>query len=115
MNDPEPTPPAATDLKELMKPWWEKIPSLFIDGVLYGSIAWFVFSQSYLGGDEAAKWIEPRAKFWLLYWIGSAGTVSGAMKMFRSTAFSQYQTEKKAANGGQPPASNGATPEPPKT
>lgn len=78
------------------------ISPVFIDGVLFCSIAWFIFSQSYLGGDEAAKWIAPKTKFWLNFWIGSGGAVSGALKMFRSTAYGDHQRDKKE-NGTKPP------------
>lgn len=70
------------------------IPPVFIDGCLYAVIAWFIFSQSYLGGDEAAKYVSPSVKFWLNYFIGSGGAFFGAVKMFRSTSYSDHQKAK---------------------
>lgn len=72
------------------------IPAIFIDGTLYCMIAWLVFSQAYLGGDEAAKWIAPLIKFWINYSIGSLAAMAGALKMFRSTAYGEHQQAKKA-------------------
>lgn len=70
------------------------LPPVFIDGILYAMIAWFTFNQSYLGGDEAAKWIEPETKFWINWVIGSGATVFAAIKMFRSTTFAEHQAQQ---------------------
>jgi hypothetical protein len=72
------------------------IPAIFIDGTLYAALAWLLFSQAYLGGDEAAKWISPAIKFWINYGIGSFAAVTGSVKMFRSTAYGEHQQAKKA-------------------
>lgn len=77
------------------------IPAVFIDGVLYAAVAWLVFSQAYLGGDEAAKYVEATLKFWINYVIGSMAAVTAAIKMFRSTAYSEHQQAKK--EGTAPP------------
>lgn len=74
------------------------VPSAFIDGFLYITIAWLIFSQSYLGGDEAAKWIDPATKFWINYVIGSLAAATGALKMYRSTGFAEHQKEKKSGD-----------------
>lgn len=71
------------------------IPAVFIDGMLYALVAWFTFNQSYFGGDEAAKYISPMQKFWLNWLIGSGAIVCGSIKMFRSTAYSDHQQQKK--------------------
>lgn len=75
--------------------YFSSIPSVFIDGLLYVLVAWFIFSQSYLGGDEAAKYIEPETKFWVNFFIGSFAASCGALKMFRSNSFAEHQEEKK--------------------
>jgi len=72
------------------------IPSVFIDGTLYALIAWLIFSQSYLGGDEAAKYISPSWKFWINYIVGGLGAFFGAIKMFRSTSYSDHQQKKES-------------------
>lgn len=71
------------------------VPAVFIDGALYALMAFFIFSQSYLGGDEAAKWISPEAKFWINYTLGGLGAFFGAVKMFRSTAYADHQQAKE--------------------
>ena len=71
------------------------IPAVFIDGALYTGIAWFMFNQVYLGGDEAAKWMEASVKFWLNWVIGSIVTMLTAVKTFRSTGYAKHQEDKK--------------------
>lgn len=75
--------------------YFAQIPPVFIDGLLFVLIAWFIFNQSYLGGDEAAKYIEPKMKFWLNWGMGSVASMCGALKMFRSSAYADHQHEKK--------------------
>lgn len=79
----------------------QSIPAVVIDGTLYAMVAWLIFSQAYLGGDEAAKWINPAIKFWINYVVGSLAATVGAVKMFRSTSYSEHQKEKK--EGTKPP------------
>lgn len=75
------------------------VPPVFIDGMLYALIAWFTFNQSYLGGDEAAKFISPEAKFWINWVIGSGATIFASIKMFRNSTFAQHQEQKKQKSG----------------
>ncbi len=77
------------------------LPPVFIDGVLYVMIAWFMFNQSYLGGDEAAKWIEPEVKFWINWLIGSGATIFASIKMFRSTTFAEHQAQKPKVSSNE--------------
>ena len=77
------------------------IPAVFIDGLLFAMIAWLVFSQSYMGGDEAAKYVTPMVKFWINYVIGSLAAIAGSVKMFRSTSYAAHQKDKK--EGTAPP------------
>ncbi len=72
------------------------ISPVFIDGTLYVLIAWFTFNQSYLGGDEAAKYVDASVKFWMNWVIGSGATVFAATKMFRSTTYAEHQSQKKS-------------------
>ena len=75
--------------------YFTSIPPVFIDGLLYALIALLVFSQAYMGGDEAAKYISPAVKFWLNYVIGALAAFVGAIKMFRSTGYAEHQEKKK--------------------
>ena len=75
--------------------YFTSVSPMFIDGTLYALVAWFIFNQSYFGGDEAAKYIEPATKFWLNWVIGSGATLVGAIKMFRSTSYSEHLAENK--------------------
>jgi hypothetical protein len=74
-----------------------KMPSpVILEGGLYAGIALANFWQASLGSDTAAKMIGPRPLFWSQLFVGSAATVLLAIKMFRSTAFSDSQKNGKA-------------------
>ena len=78
--------------------YFSNIPPVFIDGALYSLISFFMFSQSYLSGDEAAKYIEPEHKFWLLFFVGSIAAFLVSLKMFRSTSYAEHRIEKDLEN-----------------
>lgn len=63
---------------------------VFVEGLLYASLAIFLFLQSYFGSDEAAKYVSPVALFWIKAVIGSLASACGAVKMFRSTTYSDH-------------------------
>lgn len=65
------------------------------DAILYMLIAMFMFMQSYLSSDEAAKYVNPATLFWVKFYIGALGAGIGALKMFRSTTFADHQNETK--------------------
>lgn len=92
--------------------YFGSVPPVFTDGCLYALIAFFIFSQSYLGGDEAAKYVPPTLKFWLNYFIGGAGAFFGAVKMFRSTAYGDHVAEKAAKPISYTPEPGKDTPTP---
>lgn len=71
------------------------IPAVFIDGTLYALIALFTFNQTYFGGDEAAKYIEPQTKFWMNWFIGACATVFASIKAFRSTSYASHKADKE--------------------
>lgn len=66
---------------------------VFMDGLLYVLIAVFMFMQTYLSGDEAAKYIAAATIFWLKFIVGSLAAGVGALKMFRSTTYSDHLKE----------------------
>jgi hypothetical protein len=69
---------------------------MWIDAVLYVCIGIFAFLATYLSSDEAYKYVNPAFLFYAkgVVGVGAAGT--GALKMFRSTSFSDH---KKSMNG----------------
>lgn len=81
--------------------YFASIPAVVIDGALYAMLAWLLFSQASLGGDEAAKYVDPTVKFWINYGIGGSAAMVGAIKMFRSTSYGDHQQAKK--DGTAPP------------
>lgn len=76
--------------------YFVSIPAVFIDGFLYFLIAVFGAALGVLTEDDAYKYINEFLLYWLKFVckIGLAG--STAIKMFRSTGFSQHQDMKKA-------------------
>lgn len=68
---------------------------------LYALIAFFAFSQTTFGGDEAAKYISPLWLFILKYLAGAGSSILLAIKMFCSTTFSDYMAKVKADKTGQ--------------
>lgn len=95
-----------------MSNYFGGIQPVFIDGSLYALMAWFIFSQSYLGGDEAAKFISPAVKFWINYIVGGMAAFFGAVKMFRSTQFAEHKDKKNAETPSFTPDPNKDTPTP---
>jgi hypothetical protein len=72
--------------------------TVMIDGTLYVIIAGCAFLEAYFGSDMSYKYIEPYTLFWLKGSIGFIGATALALKMFRSTAFSDNKTEKETAD-----------------
>lgn len=74
------------------------IPAVMIDGFLCVAFAWFAFSQSFLGGDEAAKFIDPVWKFWLNWVIGGLAIICSNLQTFRSRTYAEHRAEKAKGN-----------------
>jgi hypothetical protein len=92
--------------------YFGSIPAVFIDGMLYALLGLFIFLQSYISSDEALKHISEGARWWTLLVVGCCATLVGAIKMFRSTAFSDHQEQKKAPVRSFTPTENTQTPVP---
>lgn len=75
--------------------YFSGIPSVFIDGLIYGLIAFFTAWTAILSSDDAAKYIVPAVLFWSKGFCGAANAVLLALKMYRSTSFADHQKEKK--------------------
>lgn len=72
--------------------------AVWIDGSLYVLIAGCAFLEAFFGSDMAYKYIEPYTLFWLKGSIGFIGATALALKMFRSTTFSDHKDENEAAD-----------------
>ena len=83
---------------------------MFIDGLLYVLIAVFGAAAGMFSTDEAAKYIEPATLFWLRGFCAVNSATWLALKMFRSTAFSEHRDAKKAAPNPDPVADSPRTP-----
>lgn len=79
-----------------MYKYFGETPAVFIDGWLYVLIALFGALTAAFASDEAAKYLKPEALFWLRTMCGVNSAWLLALKMFRSTSYSQHQENKKA-------------------
>ncbi len=100
-----------------MQRYFSAIPPVFLDGLLYALIALNTGIMNSLSTDEAAKYLDPTTLFWSRSIVSWMLAVVGAIKMFRSTSFSEHQAAKKANGTGfyTIPVNQTAPPEPPKT
>jgi hypothetical protein len=71
--------------------YFGKVSPVFLDGLLYVLLAWFMFNQSYFGSKDADQFISPEAKFWVTWIVGSGLAICTALKAFRSTSFSEHK------------------------
>lgn len=71
------------------------LPSVFVDGLLYVLIALLGFLLVAFSTDDAAKYMPAYVLFWVKMGIGASNAVVAALKMYRSTQFSDHQAEKK--------------------
>ena len=68
-----------------------KIPTVWLEGILYCIIAVFGFLQTQLATEEATKFISPTTLFWVKTVVGAMSAGALAVKMFRSTAFADHK------------------------
>lgn len=64
------------------------VKPVHVDGVLYVCIAAFVALQTWVSSDESFKYINPYIIFYAKGFCAIAGATAGALKMFRSTSYS---------------------------
>ena len=75
--------------------YFGSIPPVFIDGLTYALIALFGALSSSFGSDEAKQFIKPVWIFGIKTFCASCGATLLAIKMFRSTSYSEHQQQKK--------------------
>lgn len=71
------------------------IPSVVIDGALYVGIAVFGALLAFFSSDDAYKYINPYFLFWAKGTTQALLASTSALKMFRSTSYSDHQTNKQ--------------------
>lgn len=76
------------------------------DAILYTLIAVCGALTAAFGSDDAAKYVTPEHLFWLKTIFGSAGAGMLALKMYRSTAFADWQARKNGNGNGHVPNGN---------
>lgn len=67
-----------------------------IDGFLYVIIAVCGFAEATLTSDDVFKYMNPYLVFYIKWIVGMLGAGATALKMFRSTSYSEHQDAKKA-------------------
>lgn len=75
--------------------YFGSIPPVFIDGMIYGLLALFAALATAFGSDEAVKFIKPVWLFGFKTFFAASGATLLAIKMFRSTSYSEHQQQKK--------------------
>lgn len=61
-----------------------------IDGLLYVCIAMFLAMEATFSSDDAYKYVNSHFIFWAKAFVGWLGAGAGALKMFRSTTYSDH-------------------------
>lgn len=76
-----------------------RFPPVVIDGALYVSIAAFTALQSSFGSDEAIAIMGAKTLFWIKTSLGTLLASCLALKMFRSTSYSEHVKPKNGSGG----------------
>ncbi len=66
-----------------------------IDGLLYALVAMFGCLETEFSSDDAAKYIAPHTLFWIKAVVSVIAARALAVKLFRSTAYSDHVAQKK--------------------
>lgn len=72
------------------------VPAVFIDGCLYFFISIQTAVSLSLNSEEAYKYVNPFVLYWLKNSVAWGLAGCGAIKMFRSTSYSDHQDAKAA-------------------
>jgi hypothetical protein len=72
-----------------------KLRPVHVDGTLYVCIAVFLAIQSYFCSEDAYKYVNAYAIFWVKGICAVIGAGAGALKMFRSTSYSDSVNQDK--------------------
>ena len=67
------------------------IKPVHVDGVLYVCIAMFLAVQSYFTSEEAYKYVNAYAIFWIKGVCAVLGAGAGALKKYRSRTYADSQ------------------------
>ena len=89
----------------------KQVDPIFVDGGLYVGMAIFTALSGFFSTDEAAKYLEPVYLFWLRGFCTTNGAWMLALKMFRSSHYSEYRKNKEL-NGNATPGGIASNPPP---
>jgi len=83
-----------------LQSYFDKVSPMYVDGALYVGIAFFAALAALFGSDESAKYLQPEPLFWTRGGCSVTSATLLALKMYRSTSYSDHLAEK---NKPQPP------------
>lgn len=75
---------------------------MILDATIYVTIAVAGFLMTQFGSDEAAKYIDPQALFYLKTTNGCLSAGALALKMFRSETYSKWKSNGKTHEETKP-------------
>lgn len=70
------------------------VPPVFLNGCIAVNIAILATMSMYFSTDEAAKYIEPQVRFWLLLAVGCTLQGMHALSKFRDRSYSDHMDNK---------------------
>jgi len=77
-----------------LQQYFIKIRPVTVDGALYVFIALFGAMITTFNSDDAYKYMNPHFKYWAQSIAGWGLAIVSALKMFRSTSYSEHLDEK---------------------
>ena len=75
--------------------YFTNIRPVTVDGTLYVLIALFGYMQATMSSEEAYKYASPHLLYWSKFSVGALLAVVSALKMFRSTSYSEHLAGKE--------------------
>jgi len=76
-------------LKAVQK-YFSEIPPVFLDGCIAVNIAVLATMSMYFSTEEAAKYIDPQVRFWLLLGVGCSLQGMHALSKFRDGTYGRH-------------------------
>lgn len=75
--------------------YFVEIPPVFLDGCIAVNIAVLATMSMYFSTDEAAKYIDPAVRFWLLLAVGCSLQGMHALSKFRDGTYGRHMEGKR--------------------
>lgn len=75
--------------------YFSEIPPVFLDGCIAVHIAVLATMSMYFSTDEAAKYIDPEIRFWILLAVGCSLQGLHALSKFRDGTYGRHMEGKR--------------------